>query len=131
MKNYKKVLIGISALFLIMSGIIFYVFLQQGKDMEQLKYSVIDMNSIQDGVYDGEANTTLIKAKIQVELVNHTIQSITILKHDNGIGSQAEKIIVNMKESNTYDVDTISGATLSSQVIKSAVNQAIAKGTTL
>lgn len=57
--------------------------------------------------------------------LNLTYKIIDILKHDNGKGKKAEQIRANMIDSNTYDVDAISGATTSSEVIKSAVSNAL------
>ncbi|MEG0452893.1 MAG: FMN-binding protein [Coprobacillus sp.] len=128
MKTWKKVLIGLGVITVVIGGIIGYVFIQQKNDVDNLKFSSIDMRLVKDGLYNGEVNTTLIKAEVQVEVNNHRIKNIMIIKHDNGLGKQAETMIDTMKENNTYDVDTVSGATLSSQVIKSAVSQALEKG---
>jgi len=51
-----------------------------------------------------------------------------ILNHQNGLGSKAEKIIEDMIKQNRYDVDIVSGATISSKVIKSAVFNGLQKG---
>ncbi|MEG0548014.1 MAG: FMN-binding protein [Coprobacillus sp.] len=128
MKTWKKVLIGLGVITVVIGGIIGYVFIQQKNDVDNLKFSSIDMKLVKDGLYNGEVNTTLIKAEVQVEVSDHRIKDIMIIKHDNGLGKQAEVIIDSMKDKNTYDVDTVSGATLSSQVIKNAVSQALEKG---
>ena len=86
------------------------------------------MNNIQDGIYDGQVETELIKVRVQVVVKDHQIMSIDILQHDNGFGDKANDIVNQMIKENDYRVDTISGATLSSQVIQSAVSQALKKG---
>ncbi|HCX70022.1 MAG TPA: FMN-binding protein, partial [Firmicutes bacterium] len=82
----------------------------------------------EDGIYHGEAETALVKVVLEVEATNHKITGIDILKHDNGMGKKAERITEDMIRMNTYDVDAVSGATSSSQVIKSAVSNALAHG---
>lgn len=98
------------------------------QQINQLVYEDIDMNNMQDGIYDGQVETELIKVHVQVEMKDHQIKSIDILQHDNGFGDKANDIVNQMIKENDYRVDTISGATLSSQVIQSAVSQALKKG---
>ena len=51
-----------------------------------------------------------------------------ILEHKSGRGGAAEAIADAMVARNRYDVDAVSGATLSSQTIKSAVSLALKQG---
>ena len=48
--------------------------------------------------------------------------------HQNGLGQSANAIVNEMLDKNTYEVDAISGATVSSEVIINAVNDALLKG---
>ena len=98
------------------------------QQINQIVYEDIDMNNMQDVIYDGQVETELIKVHVQVEVKDHQIKSIDILQHDNGFGDKANDIVNQMIKENDYRVDTISGATLSSQVIQSAVSQALKKG---
>ena len=56
------------------------------------------------------------------------IENIELLKHQNGFGNAANSIVKNMVQKNTYNVDAISGATVSSKVIINAVNNALEVG---
>ena len=102
------------------------IFFKEKKDVDQLKNEHIIY--VKDGSYIGEAKTLLIKAKVEVTIFDEKITDIQILEHDHGLGKQAETITKEMIKENTWDVDTISGATLSSEVIKHAVNQALQEG---
>ena len=93
--------------------------------MKNLQYYEVNLNRIEDGVYRGKSETTLVKVEVEVEVKNHKIIRIDILKHEHGRGEKAEQIIGDMLERNTYNVDTISGATVSSEVIKSGVSDAL------
>ncbi|MGI5854788.1 MAG: FMN-binding protein, partial [Bacillota bacterium] len=87
-----------------------------------------DLSAIEDGIYRGAAETAMVKVAVEVEVIDHKITGINILKHDNGLGKKAEQITGKMIKMNTYDVDVVSGATSSSLVIKSAVSDALAHG---
>lgn len=57
----------------------------------------------------------------------HKIEEINILEHRNEMGKPAEKIIYDIKKQQSLNVDTISGATNSSNVIKKAIENAFEK----
>ena len=50
------------------------------------------------------------------------------MKHENGKGKPAEVITQDMIDNNTSEVDTVTGATMSSKVIKAAVTSALEEG---
>jgi len=83
----------------------------------------ISLSRVDDGKYVGE--TFPITVKLEVEIENHKIKNIVILKHENGQGRPAESIIQSVIESNSIDVDVISGASYSSKVILNAISNAI------
>jgi uncharacterized protein with FMN-binding domain len=98
------------------------------KQLESLPFPETVMADTKDGTYIGSAKTMLVKAEVSVEIKDGHIMHVKILRHDNGKGKKAEAITTAMEAQNTWDVDSVSGATTSSLVIKSAAAQAIAKG---
>ncbi len=70
-----------------------------------------------------------IYAKVEVEIKDSAIVSINLLEHRNERGKHAEDIIDDIISEQKLDVDTISGATNSSNVIKKAIEKAIIEGT--
>ncbi len=76
----------------------------------------------------GEEETFLVKVSVEVTVKNHRITDICLLRHENGKGYIAESMIPEMLEKNTSEVDTVSGATMSSKTIKAALRNALAKG---
>lgn len=121
----RRIVIYVSA-FIITCGIIFFLMMkQEEKAISNLTYQEINMNEIEDGTYSGRCYTTFIKVEVEVTVKNHVIQDIKLLKHENGLGNKAENMIPEMIKNNTYDVDTISGATGSSKIIRKAVNNAL------
>ena len=127
-KNIKRiaiiagVIIGIAVIFFIV------MFVKTNQEVNNLEYSGVEVSDVKDGVYQGSAETTLVKVEVEVTVKEHKIMDIKILKHDNGMGGKAEQITENMIDSNTYEVDAVSGATVSSEVIKSAVSKALVRG---
>ncbi|MDF2611572.1 MAG: uncharacterized protein K0R92_3046, partial [Lachnospiraceae bacterium] len=67
----------------------------------------------------------IVKASVQVTVLNHAITEVKILSHDNGKGKPAEAITNDIVVNNSLEVDTISGATYSSNVIRMAVYNAL------
>lgn len=126
MGSMKKAVIILAAVV----GLFVFTFLSMdnkiGSELESLEYYDVNLNEIENGIYQGKAETTFVKAEVEVEVNDHEIIRINLLKHDNGLGKEAERITEDMIRLNTYEVDAVSGATSSSQVIKSAVSAALA-----
>lgn len=56
------------------------------------------------------------------------LESIEILRHENGKGKRAKAIVDDMVRNNDSEVELVSGATVSSICIRSAVRNALAQG---
>ena len=85
-------------------------------------------SDLKDGVYRGVEETPLVKAEVSVTVRNHRITAIDIIRHECGTGKKAEAIIDEMVRLNTSEAELVSGATLSSKVIRAAVRNALASG---
>ena len=85
----------------------------------------IDLSQVADGVYDGHSETDFVKVAVRVTVADEMIKDIEILKHECGKGLPANEIVNDMIKNNTVEVDTVSGATMSSEVIKAAVRDAL------
>ena len=88
----------------------------------------IDISQVADGVYTGHSETDLVKVDVRVTVADGRIEDIEILKHECGKGHPADVIVSDMIKDNTVDVDAVSGATMSSEVIKDAVRDALRSG---
>ena len=88
----------------------------------------IDISQIADGVYNGHSETDLVKVEVKVTVEAGAIKDIEILKHECGKGRPANVIVNDMVKKNDIEVDGVSGATFSSEVIKDAVRDALRKG---
>lgn len=93
-----------------------------------LKDVSIDMSKVEDGVYEGHSELGPVIVDVRVTVENSEIIAIEILQHQNGLGQAANAIVEDMVDQNTYDVDAVSGATVSSEIIMNAVNDALQNG---
>lgn len=85
----------------------------------------VDLGNAADGVYEGECDAGYIYARVKVTVKDGAIISIKLLEHRNERGERAESIIDDVLDRQNIDVDAISGATNSSNVIKKAIENAI------
>lgn len=84
-----------------------------------------DASGIKDGIYIGEFDVKFIYAKVKVSVSDGRITKIELLEHKNDRGGAAEAIIEEIIAMQKIDVDAVSGATNSSQIIKKAVDNAL------
>ncbi|HHT89574.1 MAG: FMN-binding protein [Limnochordia bacterium] len=124
-KWMKKIIIVLVALCLSLLGIKLWATTAVQKQLASLTYENVEMSLVRDGMYYGETKAGLVSVQVEVLVQNHTIRGIEIVEHDNGLGRKAESITLAMMQENKWAVDAVSGATLSSEAIKSAVSKAL------
>lgn len=99
---------------------------QDYKDrISQIEIHEVDLDVVEDGSYVGEYDAGYVYAKVNVTVHNHIIERVEILKHVTERGKPAEIITENMVKEQRIDVDSVSHATNSSNVIKMAVINAL------
>lgn len=124
-KGLKVLLIILGSIVVIVVGSFLLMKNSADKALASIVYEDVDMNQTKDGTYCGEADAMMVYVKVAVTVENHAIKNIDIIEHNNGRGAKAESITINIIDKNSYDVDVISGATLSSKTIMSAVSKAL------
>ena len=98
------------------------------KEAMELGDVVIDLSKVEDGTYEGHSELGPVIVDVKVTVECSKIIDIEIVEHQNGFGQSANAIVKDMVDKNTYDVDAVSGATVSSEIIMNAVNNALQKG---
>lgn len=93
--------------------------------LPNLTVTTPDLSGIKDGKYKGEYDGHFVSAKVTAVIKNHQITQITLDEHNHQRGERAEVIPDRIVEAQSLDVDTISGATQSSNVIRRAVENAL------
>ena len=130
MKRVGKTLLVIACVIgIAVGGIRLVLDRQVGKMYAQLDaVAVAAPEQVADGTYEGTAETPLVKVTVEVTVQKHALREIRLLRHENGQGAPAEAMLPEMLSRNTSEVDSVSGATLSSKAIRAAVRNALAKG---
>ena len=121
-----KTAAGILAVVLI-AGVLLVPF-DLKRDLKNLEFSEINISEIPDGTYQGKSSVGPVKVTAEVTVLNGKIETAELLQHRNGMGQDAEALPWLMEKFETWDVDCVSGATISSQAIRQAVNRALASG---
>ena len=130
-RHNKAVLTVISALLvigLIAGGFYLKSISDYKAKVAALTFDEIDLTKVADGIYEGQCDTGVVRAKVQVTVRDHRLESIELLEHENGRGTPAEAILDQMVQEQTTAVDAVSGATCSSKVIRKAVENAVTAG---
>ena len=99
--------------------------------MTPLEFENISLLQISDGTFEGEYTDPKSEghAKVKVTVSQHKIETLEILENNcSMVGKKGEYIVNSIMEMQSLDVDAISGATITSTVIKKAVEDALRKG---
>ena len=98
------------------------------KEARELEDIFIDLSKVEGGTYEGHSELGPVIVDVKVTVKKGKIEEIEIVNHQNGLGQSANVIVDEMVDKNTYDVDAVSGATVSSEIIMNAVNNSLQKG---
>ena len=113
-------------------GINYYItFLNYEKDVAAIQVQSVDLSTIKDGEYFGDCNVDLIRAKVRVQVENHIITDLELIEHYNDRGAAANKLPARILQEQRVDVEAVSGATASSNVIREAVYNALTGNRTI
>ena len=97
MKTRSKVVLGILAVILILvvaSILVVRNTLENGlEELSATPIADIDFSEIPDGRYEGEYGAIPVAAAVAVTVQDGRVQSIDLVRHDNGQGQAAEVII--------------------------------------
>lgn len=134
MKKSVKILIIVIGILVVVGVGILLIYLNQvnryKKEVASMTITDINLSELPDGTYTGDCDVDFVYAKVEVTVKDRIITDINLLKHKTGSGhgKPAEAIIDNIIKAQSLDVDTVSGATNSSKVIKKAIENALLKG---
>ncbi len=96
-------------------------------DYEQME--PVGLAALKDGVYNGKAGGFICSMDLNVTVKDHRITDITVNRQVNGGGKyQAPGMTDRIVQAQSVEVDTVSGATLTSETILVAVHRALTGG---
>ena len=130
-RSKKAKIVLFSSIFLVVAsalvvGIGYLVSLNSYKStIAAIQIKGVDLSTIGDGEYYGDCDAGFVSAKVRVVVVNHVMTELELLEHQNGRGEAADALPETMLKEQRVDVDTITGATSSRNVIREAVYNAL------
>lgn len=129
MKRALKIMLVIPAvLALLIITMCAVIVIRMNSQVKSFDRSEVDVSQVKDGIYEGRSETDMVKVDVRVTVSNGDISDIEIVRHECGKGKIANVIVEDMIEKDDVEVDAVSGATFSSEVIKDAVRNALRKG---
>ncbi len=87
----------------------------------------VDLNKIEDGIYQGEFTGGRWKNKLEVTVQDHQITAIELLNASktSGMADIGEKVVQQVKEKQSLQIDTVSGATVHTKAILKSIENAL------
>ncbi|HOZ12361.1 MAG: FMN-binding protein [Thermotogaceae bacterium] len=111
---------------IVVAGVIAFRKIEENLNrLAALEIGTVDLKRLEDGLYEGQYESFPVKARVRVTVEAHEIVKIDLLEHVNGKGKDAEIIPQRVIESQSLQVDVVSGATYSSKVILKAIEAAL------
>lgn len=124
----KKIITFLLASCLIGACLYGGVFLIYQSRVKAITLSHQYLKNVDDGNYSGTYNALFVQAAVTVKVKNHRFTAINLDKHIYDRGEKGRDIIDRVLNAQSTDVDTISGATNSCNVILKSIENAIDKG---
>ena len=124
----KKLFLIVLFCLISLGSFIAYKVYHVSNQVEEMDKSPVDVSLVKDGTYKGKSYTDLVKVDLEIKVQQGQIKEIEVVKHECGKGKKAEAILDKVIQRNSPEVDSVSGATLSSEVIKDAIREGLRKG---
>lgn len=124
----KRFALRLLILLLLFIAAFFFLMTAEINKLEKQDFAALHVADLPDGTYQGSASALAVTAKVEVIVSGGQIQEVKLLSHQHGPGYGADAICEKIVQANGLDVDSISGATASSIVVKSAVLEALKSG---
>lgn len=123
-RSFKVIIIIVT--FLIIFGVAMYFKVDSAskRAASEITINNIDLTKVDSGVYLGNYSHGPVKVKVQIVVKDNIIEEIKILEHENGLGNKAERIVGDIIDKQTLEVDIVSGASVSSKSILKAIEVA-------
>lgn len=125
MKNKQARNIAVTVVITLLAAFIMTALLLRPRTLD---IGQVDLNTVEDGTYIGVCQNKILFAVVKVEVSGHEIKGIEILEHKESYFSQAEMIADDVLAGQSLEVDAISGATLTSDTVLKAIEDALLQG---
>lgn len=92
---------------------------------QKLEISTVDLDTASDGEYVGVCQNKILFAVVKVKIQDHKITDVEVIEHKESYMEQARQIAERVCDEQSLNVDAISGATLTSDTVKKAIENAL------
>lgn len=123
-KNGRQRFWGIITVFILLIALAAATLVALPKPL-RVSDSSYDLMALADGAYQGQCDNGLVFVRVEIKVENHRLADARILEHRNGRGRAAETIADSVVDNQSIEVDAVSGATISSQTILKAIENAL------
>ena len=127
MNDFSKFLMLAALIILMAGGYIVNRKKLQLREAANLPYYKVELSEIEDGIYTGNTQTSFLHLELEIQVENHQIKDIKVLKNDGLDGEKARPIIDEMIAQNKIVVPAIKGAERGSLVYVSCASTALAR----
>ena len=121
----SKVITGLIILLAAVLIIFFVAHIYSKSALKDVAIAKLDTEKLTDGTYSGEATLKPVIARVSVTVKDGKIADVQVIEHQTGLGKKAEAITAEIIAKQSLEVDAISGATMSSQAILKACEDAL------
>lgn len=97
---------------------------------QRLEIGTIDLHAVQDGDYIGVCQNKILFAVVKVKVQDHKLADIEIVEHKASYMEQAERVAGAVCSAQSLEVDAITGATLTSDTVLKAIENALVNAKT-
>lgn len=127
-KMLRIVLYIVFAILIIGVGGFIYATLGLSKYRKML-INDVDLSKVEDGVYQGEFTGGRWKNKLEVTVKDNRITDIGLINasKSSGMADIGEKVIQQVKERQSLQIDTVSGATVHTKAILKSIENALSQ----
>ena len=94
---------------------------------QKLEISTVDLDTASDGEYVGVCQNKILFAVVKVKIQDHKITDVEVIEHKESYMEQARQIAERVCDEQSLNVDAISGATLTSDTVQKAIENALKK----
>lgn len=92
---------------------------------QKLEISTVDLDTASDGEYVGVCQNKILFAVVEVKIQDHKITDVEVIEHKESYMEQARQIAERVCDEQSLNVDAISGATLTSDTVQKAIENAL------
>lgn len=92
---------------------------------QKLEIGTVNLDTVSDGEYVGVCQNKILFAVVRVKIQEHKITDVEVIEHKESYMEQARQIAERVCDEQSLNVDAISGATLTSDTVQKAIENAL------